>query len=99
SQKQSRLIKGLLSETVNHKLSAEGITFMGPDPRRLSSFDFRSTLSLEFTYFAGIQFTCRDAAIARCKSTKIAQLTCSWSIKRRRQLLRIIEGHRSSLRN
>ncbi|WP_210189111.1 hypothetical protein, partial [Nitrobacter vulgaris] len=34
SQKQSRLIKGLLSETVNHKLSAEGITFMGPDPKK-----------------------------------------------------------------
>ena len=31
SQKQSRLIKGLLSETVNHKHSAEGIIFMGPD--------------------------------------------------------------------
>src|SRR6187397_2869746 len=33
SQKQSRFIEGLLSETVNHIFEEKGI-FMGPEPRR-----------------------------------------------------------------
>ena len=48
SQKQSRFIEGLLSETVNHIFEEKGI-FMGPEPRYQLVINLKTARSLGLT--------------------------------------------------